>query len=124
MIDREDMQPYQTRYRWVMLVLVWLLFCVFSVIVRSLAPLVTPILEDLNISYSQMGLIMGSWPFTYIAVAVIAGAIMDRWGIRKSLLVGIIIVGLSEVLRYFANGFATMLLCVALLGLGGPMISI
>ena len=123
-IDKEDRQPYQTRYRWVMLVLVWLLYCVFGVVARSISPLVTPILKDLNISYSQMGIILGSWPLTYIAVAVIAGAIMDRWGIRKSLFVGIIIIGLSEILRYFADGFATMLLCVALFGVGGPMISI
>jgi cyanate permease len=32
--------------------------------------------------------------------------------------------GLSEVLRYFAGGFVSLLLCVALIGIGGPMISI
>ena len=123
-IDKEGTQPYQMRYRWVMLVLVWLLYCAFGVVMYSIAPLVTPILKDLNISYFQMGIILGSWPLTYIVVAVIGGAIIDRWGIRKSLFVGIIIIGLSAGLRYFANGFATMFLCVALFGLGGPMISI
>jgi len=123
-IDEEGTQPSQMRYRWVMLALVWLLYFVFGVVSRSVAPLVTPILRDLNLSYSQMGIILGSWPLTYIVVSVMVGAIIDRWGIRKSLFVGIIIIGLSEVLRYFANGFATMFLCVALLGLGGPMISI
>lgn len=123
-IDEEDMPPFQMRYRWVMLALVWLLYFVFGAVSRSLAPLVTPVLRDLNISYSQMGIIMGSWPLTYIIVAVLAGAIIDRWGIRKSLFVGIVIIGLSAVLRYFASGFATMFLSVALFGLGGPMISI
>lgn len=123
-IEEEGGQPSQMRYRWVMLALVWLLYFVFGVVSRSLAPLITPILEDLNISYSQMGIILGSWPLTYIVVSVIAGVVIDRWGIRNSLFVGIIIIGLSEVLRYFANGFATMFLCVALFGLGGPMISI
>jgi len=75
-------------------------------------------------SHTEMGLIMGSWPLTYIMVAAVAGAIIDKWGTRKSLLVGIVIIGLSAVLRYFANGFATMLLAVALFGVGGPMISI
>ncbi|MFC1992738.1 CynX/NimT family MFS transporter [Chloroflexota bacterium] len=123
-IDNESTQPYQMRYRWVMLALIWLSYFVFGVVSRSIAPLITPILKDLNISYSQMGIILGSWPLTYVAVAIIAGAIIDRWGIRKSLFAGIVIIGLSAILRYFANGFATILLCVALFGLGGPMISI
>ncbi|MFC1943087.1 CynX/NimT family MFS transporter [Chloroflexota bacterium] len=122
--DEEGTPPYQRRYRWVMLALVWLLYCVFGIVGRSIAPLITPILKDLDISYTQMGLILGSWPLTYIVVALIAGALIDRWGIRKSLFVGILVVGLSEILRYFANGFVAMFFMVALYGVGGPMISI
>lgn len=122
--DKEVMEPYHTGYRWVMLALVSILYWVFGVLIRSPAPLVTPILEDLKISYSQMGFILASWPLTYILVAVGSGAILDRWGIRKSLFIGVVIIGLSEVLRYFATGFVSMVFCVALLGLGGPMISV
>ena len=123
-LDSEGRLPYERRYRWVMLALVWLLYFMFGIIIFSLGPLVTPILKDLNISYSQMGLIAGAWPLTYIAVAAIGGAIIDRWGIRKAILLGVILTGLSEVLRYFAGGFGTMFLCVALFGVGGPLISI
>jgi len=119
-----EKQPHEMGYRWVMLILVSLLYCAFGVVQSALSPLVTPILKDLNISYSQMGTIMGAWPVTYIVVAAIGGAIMDRFGIRKTLLFGILIIGLSASLRYFANGFIAMLLFVALFGLGGPMISI
>ncbi|MFC1861795.1 CynX/NimT family MFS transporter [Chloroflexota bacterium] len=124
LVDKDGTPSYQRRYRWVMLALIWLLYWVFGFVQRSIGPLITPILEDLNISYSQMGLIMGSWPLPYIVIALIGGAIIDRWGIRKSLFVGILIIGLSEILRYFANGFITMFLLVAIFGLGGPMISI
>jgi len=118
------LEPYQTRYRWVMLGLVSLLYWIFGIITRSLPPLVTPIIQDLNITYSQMGLVLGSWQLSYIAVAVIGGAIIDRWGIRKSVFIGILIVSLSEILRSLANGFGSMFIFVALFGLGGPMISI
>jgi cyanate permease len=118
------MEPATSRYRWAMLGLVWLLYVVFGVYTRSLAPLVTPIIKDLSISFVEMGFILGSWQLTYIVFATIDGAIIDRWGLRKSLLIGVIIMGLSEVLRYFAGGFVTLLLCVALIGIGGPMISI
>lgn len=122
--DKEAVEPYHTGYRWVMLALVSILYWVFGVLIRSPAPLITPILEDLKISYSQMGFILASWPLTYILVAVGSGAILDRWGIRKSIFIGVMIIGLSEVLRYFATGFVSMVFCVALLGLGGPMISV
>jgi cyanate permease len=118
------MRPVNARYRWVILGLVWLLYFVFGVYTRSLAPLVTPIIKDLNLSYVEMGFILGSWQLTYILFATLDGAIIDRWGLRKALLAGVIIMGLSEILRYFATGFAGLLLCVSLIGVGGPMISI
>jgi len=114
----------QNPYRWVILVLLWLLYAAFGIISRSIFPLVTPILKDLNLSYSQMGLILGSWQLTYIFAALVAGAILDRWGVRKSIFVGAIVIGISAALRYYAVGFITMLSAVALFGLGGPMISV
>ena len=120
----EIIEPYENPYRWVMLALVWVLYCVFGIVMRSIAPLVTSIIEDLSFSYSQMGIISGSWTLPYIAAAVIGGAIIDRWGIRKSLFIGIAIITLSEFLRYFAGGFTSMFIIVALFGFGGPMISI
>jgi cyanate permease len=116
--------PYEIRYRWIMLALACALYFCFGTVMRSIAPLITPIMADLNITYSQMGIIMGAWPLTYIAVALLGGAIIDRWGIRKSLFLGILIISLSVGLRYFADSFIFMFLCVALFGLGGPMISI
>lgn len=107
-----------------MLVLLWLLYISFGIVSRSIFPLVTPILADLELSYSQMGLILGSWQLTYIFAALVAGTILDRWGVRKSIFAGAVVIGLSASLRYFCGGFMSMLLAVALFGLGGPMISI
>jgi cyanate permease len=89
-----------------------------------MAPLVTPIIRDLHLSYTQMGLILGSWQLTYILVAVIAGRIIDKWGVRKSLMAGTVTMALSEVLRFFPKGFEGMLGCLALFGAGGSMISV
>jgi len=113
-----------TPYRWIMLALLFLLYICFGIVSRSIFPLVTPILIDLDLSYSQMGLILGSWQMTYIFAALVAGTILDRWGVRKSIFAGAAVIGLSASLRYFSNGFTSMLFAVALFGLGGPMISI
>ena len=107
-----------------MLVLLWLLYICFGIVSRAIFPLVTPILNDLRMIYSQMGLILGSWQLTYIMMALVAGSILDQWGVRKSLFAGAIIIGLSSSLRYFANNSIALLIAVALFGVGGPMISI
>jgi len=117
-------EPYEMKYRWVMLTLVSLLYACFGYVQRSMSPLVTPIIKDLNISYSQMGIILGAWQLTYVIMATIGGTVIDRFGIRKSLLFGIFVIGLSAAFRYFASGFFFMLFCVAIFGFGGPMISI
>ena len=107
-----------------MLVLLWLLYITFGLVSRSIFPLVTPILADLELTYAQMGLILGSWQLTYIFAALVAGTILDRWGVRKSIFAGAIVIGLSASLRYFSGDFLSMLIAVALFGIGGPMISI
>jgi cyanate permease len=115
---------FQSRYRWVILFLLWLLYIAFGLVSRSITPLITPILNDLSMSYSQMGFILGSWQLTYILVALVAGAILDRWGVRKSIFAGALIIGLSASIRFYAAGFLSMLVAIVLFGVGGPMISI
>ncbi len=115
---------HQQPYRWLILLLLWLLYFSFGVVTRSPSPLVTPIIRDLQMSYSQMGMVLGSWQMTYIVFAIAAGMIMDRWGIKRSIFFGALVIGLSAVLRASSTGFYSLLFFVALFGIGGPMISI
>jgi cyanate permease len=119
-----DVPPHQQHYRWLILALLWLLYFSFGVVTRSPSPLVTPIIRDLQMSYGQMGFVLGSWQMTYIVFAITAGVIMDRWGIRRSIFFGALVIGLSAVLRSASSGFLSFLFFVALFGVGGPMISI
>ena len=123
-MNQRQHEPHSRKYRWVMLILLLLLYACFGIVSRAIFPLVTPILNDLRMIYAQMGFILGSWQLTYIMMALVAGSILDRWGVRKSLFAGAIIIGLSSSLRYFSNDFTTLLIAVALFGVGGPMISI
>ncbi len=117
-------EPHTHPYRWVMLTLLWLIYFSFGLVARSPSPLVTPIIKDLNVTFGQMGFVLGSWQMTYILVAVMAGVILDRWGIRKSIFAGVLVIGLSAVLRALSTGFVTLFIFVALFGVGGPMVSI
>jgi cyanate permease len=107
-----------------MLSLVWLAYASFGMVSRSLAPIVSQVTADLGISYGQMGTILGAWQLTYIGVAYAGGRVIDRIGLRRALGLGLIAIAASGILRGGATGFWTMFACVALFGLGGPMVSI
>ena len=111
-------------YRWVILALSWLIYFAFGLIHSTLSILITPVMNDLNLTYAQMGVILGSWQLVYIFFAQPAGMIIDSLGAYKSLFFGVIFISLSAALRWFAVSFESLLFSVALFGIGGPMISI
>ena len=111
-------------YRWVVLAGVWLAYACFGMTVASLAPLVQPITRDLAISHSAMGTVLGAWPLVYIAAAAACGALTDRMGPRRTLVLAMLIVAASGALRGLAEGYLGLFLAVAVFGLGGPLVSI
>ena len=112
------------RYRWVLLAGLWLVYCSFGLVAGGIPPLVGVISDDLGLGRAAMGSILGAWPLVYIAAAVPAGALIDRFGLRRSLAAGTVLIALSGVLRSVAVDYATLFLAVAVFGLGGPFISI
>ena len=51
---------------WPIIFGLWLIYFCFGYSVSSIAPIVPYITQDLNITYKQMGLILGAWQFTYM----------------------------------------------------------
>ena len=103
---------------------VWLLYFCFGVTVSSLAPLVRPVTNDLSMGYAAMGTVLGIWQLVYIFTALPCGALIDRVGLRRSLILCAVVMALSCALRGFAVNHLTLLLAVALFGFGGPLVSI
>jgi len=109
---------------WSIIFGLWLIYFCFGYSVSSIAPIVPYITHDLNISYKQMGLILGAWQFTYIFFALPAGFIIDRYGLKVSIFLAALIITLSLISRGLSNNFYHMWLAVALFGIGGPLISV
>ena len=74
-------------YRWVFLCGVWLIYFSFGLTVAALGPLVTPITDDLNMTFGEMGTVLGAWPLVYILAALPCGFLIDRIGPRRGLLI-------------------------------------
>jgi cyanate permease len=107
-----------------MLAGVWLLYFCFGLTAAAMAPLVKPITEELGLSHSVMGGVLGAWPLVYIASAIPCGALLDSIGARRALFLAVVIMGLSGALRGLATGHVSLFLAVGVFGLGGPMISV
>ena len=111
-------------YRWMILAGVWLLYYSFGLTIAAMAPLVKPITEELGLSHSAMGGILGAWPLVYIVAALPGGAFLDRVGIRKALFLSILIIAASAICRSISTGHLSLFLAVGLFGLGGPLVSV
>ena len=122
--SRGTLPPERSPARWLMLALVWLLYACFGLTQGSIPPLVGPVVEDLGMTYGQMGVVLGIWQLVYIGTSSPLGTLVDRWGVRRSMGLGLLLILLSLALRGLAVDFWTLLLAVALFGVGGPIISI
>ena len=109
---------------WLIIFGLWLIYFCFGYSVSSIAPIVPYITQDLNITYKQMGLILGAWQFTYMFFALPAGFILDKYGLKVSIFTAAIIITLSLISRGLSNNFYHMWFAVALFGIGGPLISV
>ncbi len=105
------------------LALGWLVYFSFGMVAVSLVPIITPVRDELGISYTQMGIVLGAWQLVYIGAAAPGGILIDRIGPKKALAIGAAIVALSGFLRVFADGFLMLFLAVGVFGIGGPIIS-
>lgn len=110
--------------RWLLLAVAASLYVGFGLVAASLSPLVGTINDDLGLTRSQMGTVLGSWQFVYLFAAIPAGKFLDRVGLRTGLVVGSLLIAASGLLRAVAVDWFTLIGSVGLFGLGGPLVSI
>jgi len=111
------------RYRWVVFFAMVGVYVAFGITMSSIPPMITEVRDDLGIGRGAMGLALGAWTFLYIFTASAAGSVVDRIGIRWSLFFGGLSLVLSGWARSFAEGTVSLWFSVAIMGLGGPLIS-
>lgn len=109
---------------WVMLALGWTIYFSFGVGVASLVPLVTILRTELDITYTHIGTLLGAWQLVFMAAAAPTGWMIDRFGPKRVLVAGALIVASALTLRGFADGYPMLLFTVAFFGLGGPVTAV
>ena len=89
----------------------------------SLAAYLVPVMEELGMSGVEAGLVTGAVQLSYIPLSLISGLAIDRFGSRRSLGIGLVIIGSAHVLRGLSAEFTLLLLPTLLLGVGGTAVT-
>ena len=105
-------------YRWLVLIFVSLAMFGNYYIYDSINPLERIFTEQLGFSASMFGWLNASYSVAALATFLIGGILVDRLGIKKSLLLFSTLILLGAILTAFKGSFPTMVAGRALLGLG------
>ncbi|MFC6942130.1 CynX/NimT family MFS transporter [Salinirubellus sp. GCM10025818] len=89
----------------------------------SLAAYLVPVIEELGLSGVEAGLVTGAVQLSYIPLSLLSGLAIDRLGSRRSLGVGLSVIGLAHVMRGLSTEFTALLLSTLLLGVGGTAVT-
>jgi len=120
----EEPASVRDQANWGMLALGWMIYFSFGMGVASLVPLVSILRNELDISYTHIGVLLGAWQLVFMATAAPAGWMIDHFGPKRVLVAGAFIVAIALTLRGLANGFPTLLFTVFFFGLGGPVTAV
>lgn len=91
----------------------WLMFVWFL-----LPAFLTPVISDLGLTSTEAGFLTGAIPFVYIPLSLWSGVLIDRFGYRWSLGLGLVFLGTGQYGRGIVLTFLPMLLCTLLMGVG------
>ena len=89
-----------------------------SLHVGKLPPAVPVLQEQLGVSLVQAGFLLSTVQVAGMALGLVVGLGADKWGLRRSMLVGLALMALSSIVGAAATGFEWLLALRALEGLG------
>jgi MFS family permease len=119
----ENNMVSNAKYRWYILVLIGLT----ATLVMAMPGMAIPVLfseisEDLSLNLVQVGAVWGAGSLAGLLTALIGGVIGDRFGTKRVLAFGCLVVGITGALRGLSNNFVTLAATMLLSGLLGSVI--
>lgn len=118
------MKEQDNKYKWYVLALV-VLTNMFTVAIPSMgmAVLSDEISRDLALNLVQVGIVWGMGALLGIVTSLLGGAIGDKFGAKRVLVVSVLLAGLFGMLRGLAFDFISMTVVVILLGAVIPFVT-
>lgn len=88
-----------------------------------LAAFLEPIGDDLGLSGTQAGVLVGAVPLTYVPLSLLTGLVLDRIGARRGIALSVLVFGSAQLLRSVTVGFPDLLAATVLFAVGATGIT-
>ncbi len=118
--DNSSSQSY--KFRWHILIILSICLLLVSMDATILHAVMPTIILDLKPSNLQQLWIINAYALVLSGLLITAGALGDRFGRKRLLLWGLLVFSIASMLVYVFDSSLGLVLCRALLGLGGSMI--
>ncbi|MFP8953392.1 CynX/NimT family MFS transporter [Natrialbaceae archaeon A-arb3/5] len=89
----------------------------------ALPATLSTVIEDVGLTSTEAGILVGAVPLTYIPLALVSGITVDRLGPGRSLSLGVLCYGFGQIGRSFAPDFPSLLAFTFCIGVGATMIT-
>lgn len=110
------------RYRWVILAIIWMSYLIIYTARVGIGPLAPFLKEAFNLSNAEIGSLVTATVIGYIPSLIVAGWLVDYIGVRRVLVAGTLISGLSIASVFFAPSYQVMFLMLIGAGIGSGCI--
>jgi MFS family permease len=115
---------FDAQYRWVILILAYILMLVFSFSLQSIPPVLTLIIANLGLTHTQSGLLMSLFALPSIFLSVLAGLLSDRLGPFKVGILSLVLVVMGTSMFIMGGTFISAAFGRAITGIGASTIAI
>jgi len=122
-MDGSSRRPVAGRRAYALVVVATVCYTLLMFVWFSLPAYLATIIDELGLTGTQAGLLVGAVPFTYIPLALFSGVLVDRFGPGRSLAAGVVLYGLAQIGRSFAPDFLSLLALTVLVGVGATAIT-
>jgi len=116
-------RPDSGRRAYALLLVATLSYACLMFVWFSLPAYLSEIIAEVGLTGTQAGVLVGAVPLTYIPIALLSGAVVDRVGPGRSLAAGALVYGAAQIGRSAAPGFPSLLAFTLLLGVGATAIT-
>jgi len=113
--DSKDVVP---RYRWVIMGVIWTAYIVVFIHRLSIGPLAPFLKAEWDLTSTQVGTLVSAAVFGGMSSVVLSGWLVDRFGIRRLLLIGEVVAGTFMLAMYFAPSYQMALILMGCTGFG------
>ena len=106
------------KYRWEILGVAAFCFLIYAIVIQSIPPVLGILIDTFHISHTEAGMLMSLALFPAIVLSFPGGLLVDRFGIRITGIVSLLIMMLGTVVVAMGNNYWVLSLGRLIVGLG------